>query len=88
MWLSNLMWRTETPETEIAADCDRLLTAVERTATPLILVSNEVGLGIVPENPLARQFRDRAGALHQRLAQVADLVALAVAGLPLLVKGG
>ena len=44
-------------------------------------------MGIVPDNPLAREFRDQAGWLHQRLAQVADLVVLVVAGLPLLIKG-
>jgi adenosylcobinamide kinase/adenosylcobinamide-phosphate guanylyltransferase len=47
-----------------------------------------VGWGIVPDNPLAREFRDQAGWLHQRLAQVADLVVLVMAGVPLLVKAG
>jgi adenosylcobinamide kinase / adenosylcobinamide-phosphate guanylyltransferase len=53
---------------------------------PLVLVSNEVGLGIVPDNELARRFRDHAGLLHQRLAARADRVILMVAGLPLTVK--
>jgi adenosylcobinamide kinase/adenosylcobinamide-phosphate guanylyltransferase len=53
---------------------------------PVVLVSNEVGLGIVPENALARRFRDEAGRLHQRLAARADRVVLTVAGLPLVVK--
>ena len=51
-----------------------------------VLVSNEVGLGIVPEHALARAFRDEAGRLHQRLAAVADRVVLVVAGLPLVIK--
>jgi adenosylcobinamide kinase/adenosylcobinamide-phosphate guanylyltransferase len=59
---------------------------LERAATPTILVSNEVGWGIVPENPLAREFRDWAGWLHQLLAAAADLVVLMVAGLPLTLK--
>ena len=52
-----------------------------------MLVSNEVGLGIVPENPLARRFRDAAGRLNARVAALAGTVVLTVAGLPLKVKG-
>jgi adenosyl cobinamide kinase/adenosyl cobinamide phosphate guanylyltransferase len=59
---------------------------LSQTLTPTILVSNEVGWGIVPDNPLARQFRDQAGCLHQRLAQMADLLVLMVAGVPLVIK--
>ncbi len=88
LWLTNLMLRENAPEGELEANCQSLLRVVEHATTPLILISNEVGWGIVPENPLARQFRDRAGMLHQRLAQVADLVTLMVAGLPLTIKGG
>ena len=53
---------------------------------PVVLVGNEVGLGIVPDNALARRFRDAAGRLHQQLAARADRVVLTVAGLPLVVK--
>ncbi len=53
---------------------------------PVWLVSNEVGLGIVPDNALARRFRDEAGRLHRLLAAQADRVVLMVAGLPLKVK--
>ena len=53
---------------------------------PLVLVASEVGLGIVPDNALARRFRDAAGRLHQRLSREADRVVLTVAGLPLTVK--
>lgn len=88
LWLANLMLRQDQPEAGVEGDCQRLLEVLAKTITPTILISNEVGFGIVPENPLARQFRDRAGWLHQRLAQVADLVTLLVAGLPLKIKGG
>lgn len=85
LWLSNWLLR-EGDRAEIQRVCRELTTVVENTSTPTILVSNEVGWGIVPENPLAREFRDRAGWLHQLLAAVADLVVLLVAGLPLIVK--
>ena len=69
--------------------------AVEQLATTLasiessrvILVSNEVGLGIVPDNPLARMFRDLAGSTHQRMAEICDDVYFVAAGLPLTLKG-
>jgi adenosylcobinamide kinase/adenosylcobinamide-phosphate guanylyltransferase len=54
---------------------------------PKVLVSNEVGAGIVPEHPLGRRFRDLQGVLNQRVAAIADRVVLMVAGLPLAVKG-
>ena len=83
LWLTNLMLADADLETAEAA----LDAALGRTA-PTVLVSNEVGLGIVPDNALARRFRDRAGQLHQRLAARADRVVFTVAGLPLFVKGG
>jgi adenosyl cobinamide kinase/adenosyl cobinamide phosphate guanylyltransferase len=67
---------------------ENLVESMQKIATPTIIISNEVGWGIVPDNPLAREFRDQAGWLHQRLAQVADLVVMMVAGVPLLVKVG
>ena len=82
LWLSNVMLaRHDMP----AAMAD-LEEACAIAAGPLVLVSNEVGLGIVSDNELARRFRDHAGLLHQRLAARADRVILMVAGLPLTVK--
>jgi adenosylcobinamide kinase/adenosylcobinamide-phosphate guanylyltransferase len=88
MWVSNLLLQEGASSGSIQTAGEQLVTAVAQTATPTILISNEVGLGLVPDHPLGRQFRDQAGWLHQRLAQVADLVVLVVAGIPLLIKMG
>lgn len=85
LWLSNLLLR-EPSDSDLENACQGVLDAAGRTSTPLILVSNEVGLGIVPENPLARRFRDVAGGFHQRIAEAADLVLVTMAGLPLILK--
>jgi adenosylcobinamide kinase / adenosylcobinamide-phosphate guanylyltransferase len=87
MWLANLMLMKGVTEEDFQAAGQRLLAVLDRATTPTILVSNEVGLGIVPENPLSRQYRDWLGWLHQQAAQAADLVVLVVAGLPLILKG-
>ncbi len=81
LWLSNLMAAAR----DVTRETERLLGALP-AARPVVFVSNEVGLGIVPENALARAFRDHAGRLHQQLAARADRVLLMVAGLPLTVK--
>ncbi len=83
LWLSNLMLGGH----DLPAALEALHAAVDARAAPTVLVSNEVGFGIVPEHALARAFRDEAGRLHQRVAARADLVVLMVAGLPLTVKG-
>jgi adenosylcobinamide kinase/adenosylcobinamide-phosphate guanylyltransferase len=86
MWVSNILLEESATPGGIQAACEGLLEALAQTAAPTILISNEVGWGIVPDNPLARKFRDQAGWLHQRLAQAADLVVLVVAGVPVLIK--
>jgi adenosylcobinamide kinase/adenosylcobinamide-phosphate guanylyltransferase len=83
LWLSNRMLA----DADIDAETGRLEEALDRRAGPLVLVSNEVGFGIVPDNALARRFRDLQGRLNQRIAARADRVALLIAGLPLIVKG-
>ena len=70
LWLSNLM----EAGADIAAHTQPLLAALGRSQARVILVSNEVGQGIVPDNALARRFRDEAGLLHQRIAAAADEV--------------
>jgi adenosylcobinamide kinase / adenosylcobinamide-phosphate guanylyltransferase len=82
LWLSNLMLA----DADIEAEAARLESALASMAAPVVLVSNEVGSGIVPDNALARRFRDAQGRLNQRIAARADRVVLMVAGLPLVVK--
>ena len=82
LWLTNVMLAGADIESEIA----RLEGALAARPGPVVLVANEVGLGIVPDNALARRFRDAAGRLNQRLAARADGVVLLVAGIPMKVK--
>ena len=85
LWLSNWLIRGG-EAAALKTVCMEMMAAIEQATTPAILVSNEVGWGIVPENPLAREFRDRAGWLHQLISGTADLVVLLVAGLPVILK--
>ena len=82
LWLSNLL--------HAGHDCAKATTdlagALSRQQSPVILVTNEVGLGIVPDNALARSFRDAAGHMNQAIAEVADDVEFVVAGLPMKLK--
>jgi adenosylcobinamide kinase/adenosylcobinamide-phosphate guanylyltransferase len=82
LWLTNQMLA----EHDVEAECRRLADVLSRPRGPWFVVSNEVGLGIVPDNALARRFRDAAGRLNQQVAAVADSVLMMVAGLPLKVK--
>ncbi len=82
VWLSNLMEAGRDP----ARETDRLIGALAVLGAPVVLVANEVGLGIVPDNALAREFRDHAGRLNQSVAALADRVVLVAAGLPLVLK--
>jgi adenosyl cobinamide kinase/adenosyl cobinamide phosphate guanylyltransferase len=82
VWLSNLMLG----DRDIATATEALDAALDRRGAPTVLVSNEVGLGIVPDNALARTFRDAAGRLNQHFAARADTVLFLVAGLPMRVK--
>jgi adenosylcobinamide kinase/adenosylcobinamide-phosphate guanylyltransferase len=83
LWLSNLMLA----ECDVDAETGRLEQAMLAHKAPLVLVSNEVGSGVVPDNALARRFRDAQGRLNQTVAARADRVVLVVAGLPMIVKG-
>ncbi|MEO0682725.1 MAG: bifunctional adenosylcobinamide kinase/adenosylcobinamide-phosphate guanylyltransferase [Pseudomonadota bacterium] len=83
LWLSNLMHAGRDPE----AEAERLIEALAVCPVPVTLVSNEVGLGLVPETPLGRAFRDAQGRLNQRVAAAAPQACFVAAGLPLTLKG-
>jgi adenosylcobinamide kinase/adenosylcobinamide-phosphate guanylyltransferase len=86
LWLSNLLFR-HGDQMETCPEMEAFLAALDGPGCALILVSNEVGMGIVPADPLSRRFRDLAGRLNQRVAARADRVLFMVSGLPLVVKG-
>jgi adenosylcobinamide kinase / adenosylcobinamide-phosphate guanylyltransferase len=83
LWLSNVML---TFGRDVDAETEKLLDAARACTAALILVTNEVGCGIVPETTLGRDFRDRAGVLNQRVASVADEVYWMAFGIPMRVK--
>jgi adenosylcobinamide kinase/adenosylcobinamide-phosphate guanylyltransferase len=82
LWLTNIMLA----EKDVAEEIEKLLTSARSAKAPIVFVSNEVGLGVVPDNALARAFRDHAGRLHQDLAKIANRVVFMVAGLPMVLK--
>ena len=84
LWLSNLLLAGRPIEDETEALC----AALRLAAGSVVLVANEVGLGLVPETPLGRRFRDAAGRLNQQIAALADRVVFVAAGLPLVLKEG
>ena len=83
LWLTNIMLAEQAVESEISA----LATCLSRARAPLVLVANETGLGVVPDNALARRFRDLSGRMNQDMAAAADNVLFVAAGLPLVMKG-
>ncbi|HEX2841043.1 bifunctional adenosylcobinamide kinase/adenosylcobinamide-phosphate guanylyltransferase [Hyphomicrobium sp.] len=82
LWLTNVMLA----DRDVAAERATLIDTLREARGPIVAVSNEVGLGIVPENALARRFRDEQGRLNTAVAALADTVVLVAAGLPLTLK--
>ena len=82
LWLSNIVLAERDPSRE----ADQLIRTVREAQGPLILVSNEVGQGIVPSTPLGRSFRDEQGRLNQKIAEACDAVVFVAAGCPILLK--
>jgi adenosylcobinamide kinase/adenosylcobinamide-phosphate guanylyltransferase len=85
LWVSNLLLELQDPPV-VETRVRRLVEILQSAAGSLLLVTNEVGCGVVPENKLARQFRDLAGSTHQAVASVAERVVWVAAGIPLTLK--
>jgi len=85
LWLSNVMAHTD-GDGAVISRSEELVAALRAFSGACVVVSNEVGLGIVPDNPLARKFRDFAGILNQKVAQAADEVYFTAAGIPVKIK--
>ncbi len=85
LWLSNLTFSTNVDKNGQIEQLQAVLTSSNNST--IVMVSNEVGMGIVPNNRLARQFGDEAGLLHQNLATICENVCLSIAGLPMILKG-
>jgi adenosylcobinamide kinase / adenosylcobinamide-phosphate guanylyltransferase len=86
LWISNLFFAHAQQPESVLAECEQLLALFSSCNKPVFLVTNEVGSGIVPEHAMARQFRDLAGFINQKLAAAADQAYLLAAGLPLRLK--
>ena len=86
LWISNLLLKWD-DDRRLLDEADRLIESIEKNAASFILVSNEVGMGIVPSDPLSRRFRDLTGWVNQRIAEVADTVIFMVSGIPIFLKG-
>lgn len=86
LWISNLVLADKTQD-QIADKAKELAEVIQKAPCPVILVSNEVGAGIVPENALSRLFRDAAGKVNQIMAKACDQVHWVVAGIPVTIKG-
>jgi adenosylcobinamide kinase/adenosylcobinamide-phosphate guanylyltransferase len=82
IWLSNVMLAGQ----DLMAEQQRLVAALSNASGPVVIVSNEVGFGIVPDNALARKFRDAQGRVNMQVAAIADRAVLIAAGLPLILK--
>jgi adenosylcobinamide kinase/adenosylcobinamide-phosphate guanylyltransferase len=86
LWLSNLLTKGN-DDLKIMDEINRFMEMMKQTPTSLIVVSNEVGMGIVPADPLSRRFRDLSGMINQRIAEVVDTVIFMFSGIPIFLKG-
>ena len=85
LWLSNLLIKGDT-DLKIIDEINRFVEMIQQTPTSLIMVSNEVGMGIVPGDPLSRRFRDLSGMANQKIAEVVNTVIFMVSGIPIFLK--
>ena len=85
VWLGNLQYHLDDEKKEAEA-IESFLSVLSNPPCEVIVVTNELGMGIIPENPLVRRFRDEAGRLNQKVAALADKVVLTVSGIPMVIK--
>ena len=86
LWLSNLLMRQDS-DAKIMDEVDRFIKTVKQNEISFIIVSNEVGMGIVPADSLGRRFRDLQGMANQKIAEAAGTVILMISGIPMILKG-
>jgi adenosylcobinamide kinase/adenosylcobinamide-phosphate guanylyltransferase len=86
LWLTNLLMKWDN-DLRIMEETETLIDTLKKSHTSFILVSNEVGMGIVPADPLSRRYRDLLGTMNQRIAEALDTVILMVSGIPIFLKG-
>jgi len=86
LWLYNLLMRWD-DDSRVIDETDKLINVIKQNPASFILVTNEVGLGIVPADPLSRRYRDLLGTMNQRIAAALDTVIFMVSGIPLFLKG-
>lgn len=86
LWLYNLLMRWDN-DLRIIDETGKLINIIKQNPTSFILVSNEVGMGIVPADPLSRRYRDLLGTMNQKIAEALDTVIFMVSGIPLFLKG-
>ncbi len=86
LWLYNLLMKWDN-ELRIMEETEKLIDSLKKSPTSSILVSNEVGMGIVPADPLTRRYRDLLGAMNQKIAAALDAVIFMVSGIPIFLKG-
>ena len=87
VWVNNLLFRFPSSPDQIRGEMEAFVEAVKLRQTDLCLVTNEIGWGMVPDNPLARRFADQLGVLNQQLSELCDEVILMISGTPLSIKG-
>ena len=86
LWLSNLYMKYESDTEMVCEKMDELVAGLSSIKGRIVLVSNEVGMGIVPENKLARLYRDASGAMNRKIAEKADKVVITFSGMPMVLK--
>ncbi len=86
LWLSNLLIKWN-DDLRVMEEVSQLIDTIKQSQTFFIMVSNEVGMGIVPAEPLSRRFRDLSGMANQKIAEMADTVIFTVSGIPIFLKG-